>query len=210
MKLYLITSSFLTILATLSLVGCSVPSPALTPISASPATPTSTATPAPAPTSTATATPAPTPTSVSQTGDTVNLVRALSLSETTQIDIINLLQPPAAGSASDANVITDPDELSKIIDSLDVDLPLRPRSACDAVFVLRFRLADGRIQEFDYGCNPGSPDFLRGFQKIWSGQEALTPSPFNALMAPYLRASFNNPSHGMPPDETPPATPSQG
>ncbi len=196
MKLYLLPGILLAMLSIFSLTACTQPTPGYP--SAIPTSPSQTPTPMPTPE----------PTSMPEARDGVNLVEALGLDATTRIDILNLMQPPAAGGNADADAITDPAMLAKIIASLDVALPLRERTPCDAVFVLRFRLEGDKPQEFDYGCNPGAPDFLRGYQSLWSGQEALTPASFDALMAPYLRASFRNPANGMPPDETPPATPS--
>jgi hypothetical protein len=133
-------------------------------------------------------------------------VKELDLNLTNQIDVINLLHPPAQGAdAMGPLAITDPVVIEKIVASLDQNLELRARSDCKSVFVLRFQLSDGRHQEFEYGCDPGKPDFLRGFQELWRGQEALTPIDFNELMAPYLKESFSDPGSGIAPapQETP-------
>jgi hypothetical protein len=68
-----------------------------------------------------------------------------------------------------------------LVAALDVDLPLQPTARCIPRYRLRFRLADGRAEEFVYSCEDGQA-FLGGSQAFWNLQQVTPPKRFQELM----------------------------
>jgi putative hemolysin len=123
----------------------------------------------------------------------VNPAKLAGLDGTVEIEILELNTAAATGyvhrlTVSDASVI------ARVVSALDVDLKLGPRVRCPAAYKLRFRLADGVVQEFGLGCDAENPAFVRGGQDFWQGQDAEPPAQFVALIQEQLAAA---------PDETP-------
>jgi hypothetical protein len=110
----------------------------------------------------------------------INIVREGGLAGTTQIEI---LESPAEAPTDFVlrTTIADSVTTEQLVKMLDRRLPLGPPAACLPQYRLRFRLADGRVEEFDYFCEGGT-SFLRGSQPFWKMQEIKPPAEFDALM----------------------------
>ena len=112
----------------------------------------------------------------------INVTRQAGLGQTVQIDIVKL------DEAAPAVSITDPQVIIQIVAALDTDLAMTPKTFCAPLYTLRFLLADRSVQEFGYNCGDGAPDFLRGEQDFFQGQDFATPAEFDALIQAQLDA----------------------
>jgi hypothetical protein len=111
----------------------------------------------------------------------INVVRETGLATTTRIEILK--------STSDAptdfvlmTAISDSATIQELVKDLNRRSMLGPPAACLPQYRLRFRLADGQVEEFDYYCEDGT-SFLRGSQLFWHMQEIQPPTEFDLLMA---------------------------
>ena len=94
--------------------------------------------------------------------------------------------------------IGNPELISALVDALDSDLPLRPRTQCPAVYQLRFILEDGQHYDFGYTCQMMTPTFLRGNQDFWMGQDGIAPDAFNDLILPLIAPGLPDDSEWEP------------
>lgn len=122
--------------------------------------------------------------SVSCARTSVNVVRAAGLTGTVTIEIDENDLPGVAIPRHVA--ITDPASVRAIVSALDTNVLLLPRTRCPDVFTVRFRLHDGRVEEFGYSCDP-QPSFLRGNQPFWDGKEIRPPERFDMLVQEQIR-----------------------
>jgi hypothetical protein len=121
----------------------------------------------------------------------VNVVREAGLDQTAKIEILELdlaSDSPTHGEYVERLAIEDPQLLDQILASLDTDLQVTPIVACIPEYTLRFRFADGAVQEFSYGCDGAS--FLRGGQDFWRGKDYRPPEQFDALVQAQLAATL--------------------
>jgi hypothetical protein len=110
----------------------------------------------------------------------INVVREAGLASTTAVEISELANKPDMDRLRQG-VITDPATIEQMVKALDRRLPLGPLAQCPPTYRLRFRLADGRVEELDYFCQGGA-SFLRGSQPFWKQQEIRPPTEFDELM----------------------------
>ena len=83
----------------------------------------------------------------------VNVAQAANLTQTTEIDI-GVFDTTAATPYPSAATVSDPAVIAEIVGLLDQEVPVGPAATCMEAYRLRFRLADGVVQEFDYFCEP--------------------------------------------------------
>jgi hypothetical protein len=117
----------------------------------------------------------------------VNVVKQAGLDQTTTIELLELdmaSDSPTRGEYVERVAIADPQLLDEILAALDTDLQVAPKVACIPDYTLRFRLADGAMQEFGYSCD--SAPFLRGEQGFWKGKDFVPPEQFDALLQAQL------------------------
>lgn len=122
---------------------------------------------------------------------TVNLMRAAGLEQTSSLEILELdldSDSPTSGEYVERVVISDPQLLDQVLAALDTDLQATPIVACIPEYTLRFRSADGGIQEFSYSCDGAS--FLRGKQDFWQGKDFRPPEQFDALLQAQLATTL--------------------
>jgi len=109
----------------------------------------------------------PQPDATQETAAQVNIAQQANLHQTRTLEILAL----SADSIGDYTLVAqvdDPALITKIVTTLDQDLPLMPALRCIDQYRLRFILADDVIQEFGYLCQDdhaylqGGPGFLQG------------------------------------------------
>lgn len=110
----------------------------------------------------------------------INVVQVADLAQTTQLEIAELVTEPQMDYVHRLT-ITDASSIHQLTTALDRDLPLGPRARCLGQFRLRFYLATGQVQEFEYYCE-GGVSFLRGGQTFWRGQQVEPPAEFDQLI----------------------------
>ena len=110
----------------------------------------------------------------------LNVARVANLAATTAIEISEQANKPGMEPPRQS-AITDPATIQQLVKALDRRLPLGPLAQCLPGYRLRFRLADGRAEDFDYFCEGGA-SFLRGSQPFWKQQEIRPPAEFDELM----------------------------
>jgi hypothetical protein len=110
----------------------------------------------------------------------INVVREAGLASTTAVEISEQANRPGMGALRQG-AITDPATIEQLVVALDRRLPLGPLAQCPPEYRLRFRLSDGRTEEFDYFCEGGA-SFLRGSQPFWKQQGVRPSVEFDALM----------------------------
>ncbi len=118
----------------------------------------------------------------------VNPVQQAGLGDTVEIEILELNMDASTGYISRLT-ISDPDTIAQIVAALDADMRLGSRLRCPDWYRLRFRLADGSVQEFGIGCSAENPTFLRGGQDFWQDQDGELPPQFNTLIQAQLAAA---------------------
>lgn len=111
----------------------------------------------------------------------VNPVAAAGLEQAVAIEILELLESDAAIEYQARWTIDQPDEVAELVSALDTELTLGPLARCIEQYRLRFRLADGSVEEFGYFCGDDGA-FLRGTQEFWALQQATPPQRFQRLM----------------------------
>lgn len=110
----------------------------------------------------------------------VNVVREAGLASTVAVEISERANKQGMDRQRQG-IITDPGTIDQLVKALDRRLPLRPLADCLPDYRLRFRLADGRAEEFDYLCGDGA-SLLGGSQPFWR-QQAIRPAvEFDELM----------------------------
>lgn len=114
----------------------------------------------------------------------VNVVREASLSRATQLEILEQSGNPPTGYVS-RRTISDQTAVQRVVIMLDRRLSFGPRARCLGQYLLRFRTADGQVQEFEYFCLGGT-SFLRGEQPFWQGKQVVPPAEFGALIQSLL------------------------
>lgn len=110
----------------------------------------------------------------------VNVVREAGLASTVAVEIKEQANKPGMARPRE-RTITDPATIEQLVNVLDQRLPLGPLAQCLPDYRLRFRLVDGRAEEFDYFCSGGA-SFLRGSQPFWKQREIRPPPEFDELM----------------------------
>jgi hypothetical protein len=110
----------------------------------------------------------------------VNVVREAGLASTVAVEIHEQANKPGMDRLRQG-VITDPAMIGQMVKALDQRLPLGPLAQCPPDYRLRFRLADGGAEDFDYFCQGGA-SFLRGSQPFWRQREIQPPAEFDELM----------------------------
>jgi len=122
---------------------------------------------------------------------TVNLMRAAGLEQTSSLEVLELdldSDSLTSGEYVERVVISDPQLLDQVLAALDTDLQATPIVACIPEYTLRFRSADGGIQEFSYSC--GGASFLRGGQEFLRGKDFSPPEQFDALLRAQLATTL--------------------
>lgn len=110
----------------------------------------------------------------------MNVTREFGLASATAVEISELANKPGMDHLRRAT-FSDPATVAALVQALDRRLPLGPPAVCLPQYRLRFQLAGGQTQEFDYFCEDGA-SFLRGSQPSWSMQEVRPPAEFDQLM----------------------------
>jgi heat shock protein HslJ len=122
---------------------------------------------------------------------TVNLMRAAGLEQTSSLEVLELdlnSDSPTSGEYVERVVISDPQILDQVLAALDTDLQATPIVACIPEYTLRFRSAEGGIQEFSYSC--GGASFVRGGQEFLRGKDFSPPEQFDALLRAQLATTL--------------------
>jgi hypothetical protein len=110
----------------------------------------------------------------------INVAREAGLAATTAVEISEQANKPGMDRLR-KGAITDPATIRQLVNALDRRLPMGPLMDCLPQYRLRFRLADGRTEEFDYFCEGGAP-FLKGRQPFWKLQQIHPSAEFGELM----------------------------
>ncbi|OIO91469.1 MAG: hypothetical protein AUK03_11000 [Anaerolineae bacterium CG2_30_64_16] len=110
----------------------------------------------------------------------INVVREAGLASTTTVEISERANKPGTDRLRQG-AITDPATVQGLVKTLDQRLPLGPPAECLPQYRLRFQLADGRAEDFDYFCEDGA-SFLRGSQTFWKLQQIQPSAEFDELM----------------------------
>ena len=97
----------------------------------------------------------------------LNVARVAKLSGAVRLEILERDESSLTSYASRGDV-AEQAAIQKAAALLDKPLPLGPRARCLGQYQLRFHLADGKVQEFEYFCQDGT-SFLRGDQSFWQG-----------------------------------------
>jgi putative hemolysin len=118
----------------------------------------------------------------------INPAQQAKLEDTVEIEVLELDMDASTGYVSRVT-ISDPDAIAQIVAALNVDLRLGSRLRCPEWYRLRFRLADGSVEEFGIGCSGESPTFVRGGQDFWQNQDGELPPQFNRLIQAQLAAA---------------------
>jgi len=111
----------------------------------------------------------------------VNPAIEARLAGTVSVEILELVEAQGAPEYELRLILSRADDVATFVAALDQDLPLQPTARCIPRYWLRFRLADGRMEEFVYSCEDGRA-FLGGSQAFWSLQQATPPQAFQELM----------------------------
>jgi hypothetical protein len=118
----------------------------------------------------------------------INVVELADLDQTRQISVLR--RPAGCQDSSVACaerlVISDKEIIQALIENLDAELYLQPRTEWPAAYTLVFHLGDGSQFEMDFVCEMCTPSFLRGGQPFWHGQDVVTPDSFNRLIGEQL------------------------
>jgi putative hemolysin len=115
----------------------------------------------------------------------VNPAQQAGLGDATEIEVLELNTEASTGYVSRVTV-SDPDVIAQIVAALDEDLRLGPRVRCPAWYKLRFRLADGTVEELGLGCSAENPTFVRGEQDFWQGYDGELPAELIPLIQAQL------------------------
>lgn len=120
-------------------------------------------------------------------GMPVNLTAVAGLVDTQAIEIVELpeLGQPAEAAVRVIAVVRDPQQVQRIVDTLDADLRLVPPALCRERYTLRFVQQNGEAVSFGYSCDGGG-SLLRGEQAYWQGMDVVPPERFQALIDEYL------------------------
>lgn len=115
---------------------------------------------------------------------TVNVVEAAGLADTVAIEIVLLPEPDQETPATEVLVATieSPDEISRAVEALDVELTLVPRAFCLDRHQIRFVGPGGDRVSFGYRCDEGG-EFLRGDQPFWEGKAVQPPEALTTLIS---------------------------
>jgi hypothetical protein len=122
------------------------------------------------------------------TTDNINLIELADLDQTKQIKVMRRLAGSDCTSTEceELFVLSDQEIIQDMIDALDEELDLQPRTGWPASYTLIFQLRDGRQCEIDFVSEMGTPSFFRGGQSFWQEQDVVTPDAFNRLFAAQL------------------------
>ena len=111
----------------------------------------------------------------------VNPTIEAGLAGTVSVEILELVESQAEPKYELRLTLSRAQEVAALVAELDVDLPLQPTARCIPRYRLRFRLTDGRSEEFLYSCEDGQA-FLGGSQAFWRLQQVTPPQGFQELM----------------------------
>jgi hypothetical protein len=121
----------------------------------------------------------------------VNVVQEAGLEQTARFELLELdlaSDSSTHGQYVERLAIADPQLLDRIVAALDTDLQVVPKVACIPENTLRFRLADGGVQEFGHSCDGAS--FLRGEQDFLRGKDFRPPEQLDALLQAQLATTL--------------------
>ena len=123
----------------------------------------------------------------------INVVEALELGRTIQIDVTETVSTEVEGSPGvmEATVhhllaIQDAEVIAQLVATLDTELALEPRARVLTPFVLEFQLDDGNLYSLGYLPGTDAPSILRGDDRVWGGQDARPPVAFERLLGELL------------------------
>ena len=116
-----------------------------------------------------------------EAGDTVNVVMAAGLDDTTAIAISRI--DPASGAYQRISDVTDPEEIARFTSILDMQVRIVPATDCRPIFELTFDMP-GRSETFQYICE-GINSLLRGGQSFWGGGDGEIPLEFGKVFGPH-------------------------
>lgn len=112
---------------------------------------------------------------------TINIVSLADLRTATSIE---MRRRDATGEFVLKSTVTEPSEITAILDVLDVPIIRGDRATCTEVFRLVFITPSGN-QTFGAICG-GNSRLIRGDQSFWQGQDAESPDEFSSLIGPYF------------------------
>ncbi|MBM4460598.1 MAG: hypothetical protein FJ011_23035 [Chloroflexi bacterium] len=121
------------------------------------------------------------------TAGQINVMAAADLSKATQLTIAEQVSPGQTNYAPRLTITNEP-TIRQLVNLLDRGLSLGPNARCQGQFRLRFSLATGGMQEFEYFCESGA-SFLRGDQAFWQGQQVTPPAQFDDVIRGLLAAA---------------------
>ena len=125
---------------------------------------------------------------IQQNSKRINLATKAELVQTIQIDMLRREGRDESTPVyfEELFAITDDETIHTIVEALDKDLDLKPRSRCPALYTLVFHLRNGQQHEFGYACEMASPSFMRGGQSYWQGKDVIAPDAFNRAVSERL------------------------
>lgn len=131
---------------------------------------------------------------------TVNPVAAGRLRDSIALEILELDESQGDLDYQSQIYLTSSEELSRLIDALDTELPLQSASRCIPRYRLRFALPNGESKEFSYVCEGGEA-ILRGEQDFWSRGEVTAPKEFQDQLREVIERQSRAPTavanHGL-------------
>lgn len=111
----------------------------------------------------------------------INVVGLANLRSATSIE---MRRRDATGAFVLKSTVTEPSEITAILDVLDVPVVRGTRASCTEVFQLIFITPTGN-QTLGTICG-GNSRLIRGDQSFWEGQDADAPPEFGTLIGPYF------------------------
>jgi hypothetical protein len=123
----------------------------------------------------------------------INVVEALRLGRTVQIDVMETVSSEVEGSPGvvEATIhhrltVREAEVIARLVATLDTELALEPRARVLTPSVLQFQLDDGNLYSLGYLPGTDAPSILRGDDRVWGGQDAQPPVAFERLLAELL------------------------
>ncbi|MBI2965488.1 MAG: hypothetical protein HYY34_04705 [Chloroflexi bacterium] len=113
-----------------------------------------------------------------RTYGTVNFAEKLQLSNVSKIEVLALDREDRTPAM--ALTIDNPNDIAKIVSSLQVDLSLYERKQCEALLRVDFVMG-GRVESVLYACQ-GEGSVLRDKETAGQGREARAPTEFQKLI----------------------------
>ncbi|HID33739.1 MAG TPA: DUF333 domain-containing protein [Anaerolineae bacterium] len=110
----------------------------------------------------------------------LNVVEATGLEGTEKIEIVHIRD----GKNQSIVMITDPETIQALVESLNTTLPLIPPKRCPAIYLLHFTLKNGQTRTFKLGLSG-----LYGDQDYWKGMAITPPDAFAKIFNKLVESS---------------------